>query len=144
MAASSELLRPLFTPLEPAMERAYRDLQDPEKSIRVELETGQGAGKLDVIYSLFPPDQTEPLALYSFKKSIACIIHVPLRVRRFERGSELGSGSEVLGLYDQQLLWKRGIRCPLEKCWVVVRYNLRRREGHLYLSKELHEQLIAI
>jgi hypothetical protein len=148
MAATSVLFKPLFRPLEESIEQAFQSLADPEKSVAAELEKGQAAGKLNVIYSLFPPEGVDrPLAYFTFVETAASFPHekrgisVPLMIRRFENGSDSGADSVLLGMIDARYLRRRGIACSSEQRWAVVRYNLSRREGHIFLSKEVHARL---
>lgn len=126
-------------------EQPFRELNDPEKSIRVDLAKGEAAGKLDAMYSLFPPEGVgRPLAHFTWCAPSSKFIKVPIAIRRFENGSDAGADSLALGTIDSDYLKERGIHIPVHLHLNVagVRYNLRRREGHMFFRKEMYDQLV--
>ena len=126
-------------------DKPFRELDDPEKSIRVDMVKGEAAGKLDAMYSLFPPEGVgRPLAYFTFCAPSANFSKIPIAIRRFENGSDPGADSLALGTIDSDFLKERGIQFPHGHHLDVagVRYNLRRREGYMFFRKEMWEKLI--
>lgn len=127
-------------------ERPFRELDNPEKSVCVHLVVGKAAGPLDIFYSLFPPPgiSRRPLVQYTFSVlETGAAIPVTLAVRRFENGADLREDSLVLGTLDMEYLRLIGIRLPEHQLNLVgVRYNLRQRQGHMFLRREMYNELV--
>ncbi|HUX35954.1 MAG TPA: hypothetical protein VMV71_02885 [Candidatus Paceibacterota bacterium] len=132
-----------FDLLHPRIMQALEDLSDPEETVQKHLLKGQVAGKLSLIYSLFPPEgfvHNDVPARFTFTLEDGVVFELQLMVGFVNQsfgGEDLVFGFLRHSQWDT-IFGKTEMRIRASSRWVAVKYSITRREGCIFLSKELY------
>ncbi len=130
--------------LHPSTVRALLDLSDPRKSVCRPLSKGKAAGKLELIYQLFPPVGVHRNSIpASFTLVLDDWVTFQLDLMVGMVGDLDGGGDGLIFgfiAHDQwaELEAETGIDIETSQHWAAVKYNPTTREGSVYLYKEAY------
>lgn len=133
----------------PRVVRALIDFSDPRKTVRRPLVKGQAAGKMDLIYQLYPPREVHRNSIpaeYAFVLEDWVTHKIALMVSMVDTADQ-GEGL-VFGFiaHDHWQKISRGYELEVDgqHHFVVVKYNPVIREGDIYLYKEAYAVIEAL
>jgi|GEM_PF-2245908 hypothetical protein len=128
----------------PRIVRALLDLSDPKKAICLPLVKGKAAGKLDLIYQLYPPRNTHRNnipALYTFvlEDWVTEEISIMVSVVNTDNGGDDLIFGFIAHDYWFAIQEQAGTNTPdAQQLFVAVKYDPTTREGRIYLYKEAY------
>ena len=129
--------------------QALCDFENPEVSVCLPLEKGKAAGKLDLIWQLFPPRNVHRNSIpasYTFLLDYGVAHEIELMVSTV---AEVDSVDMLIFGFIAHDHWcslreQTGMDADAQHHWVAVKYNPTTREGYVYLYKEAYAVIEAL
>ena len=129
--------------------QALLDLDDPSKSVALPIVKGKAAGKLDIIYQLYPPrgvHRNSIPATYTFVLDDWVTHEIELMVSLVDTGDGACDLSFGFISHDhwQGVCERAGMQIKTEHNYVAGKYNPTTREGFVYMYKEAYAVIEAL